>query len=253
MPNSVDYMGRMMNRAIRILRENPTHVAGWGSAVAALALFAAAFQAAASKAEEARSVSAAASNLSVDSTKMITSLEGLTETMAKDFLSEPKAVSPVGAALINHASDYTQQRYCLAQAIYYESRSEGKDGQKAVAEVILNRAASKHYPSSICGVIFQGSQRSTGCQFSFTCDGSMDRAPKGKTWERAQKVAELAMTGGVTPITGRATHYHNLDVTPAWSNSLVLTKTIETHKFYRTRWRERGVSNAGLSVAPPSP
>ena len=253
MPNSVDYMGHVMNRAMRILREYPTHVAGWGSAIAALALSAAAFPAAASKAEAARRVSAAPSNISVDSTKMITSLEGLTETLAKDFLSEPKAVSPVGAALIDYASDYSQQKNCLAQAIYYESRSEGKDGQKAVAEVILNRAASKHYPSSICGVVFQGSQRSTGCQFSFTCDGSMDRAPAGKTWTRAQKVAELALTGGISPITGRATHYHNLDVTPAWSNSLVMTKQIETHKFYRTRWRERPVASAALSMAPPSP
>jgi len=81
----------------------------------------------------------------------------------------------------------------------------------------------------------------------------MDRAPSGVAWKRSQDVATIAMTGGITPVTGRATHYHTFDVAPIWSETLVLTKQIETHKFYRTRWRERGIASASLSVAPPSP
>jgi len=66
-------------------------------------------------------------------------------------------------------------------------------------------------------------------------------------------LSEAIFYGGITPITGGATHYHNLDVKPVWSDTLVMTKQIETHKFYRTRWRERGLASASLSVAPPSP
>ena len=187
------------------------------------------------------------------STQIITSATGLTETLASEFLEDAQSTDIVAASLIETSQTAMAEHKCLSEAVYYEARSEGKDGQKAVAEVIQNRVRSKHYPNTICGVVYQGSERSTGCQFSFTCDGSLKQKPRGKTWLRANQVATLAMTGGITPLTDRATHYHNLDVKPAWSGSLVMTKQIETHKFYRTRWRERSVSNAGLSVAPPSP
>ncbi len=192
-------------------------------------------------------------DVQAQSTQIITSATGLTETLASEFLKDKKPKNIVGASLIATSTNAMAEHKCLSEAIYYESRSEGKDGQKAVAEVIQNRVRSKHYPNTICGVVYQGSERSTGCQFSFTCDGSLKQKPRGKTWLRANQVATLAMTGGITPLTDRATHYHNLDVKPVWSDTLVMTKQIETHKFYRTRWRERGVSNAGLSVAPPSP
>src|SRR5438105_10605263 len=61
-----------------------------------------------------------------------------------------------------------QSLECLTQAIYYEARNQSADGQRAVAQVVLNRARHPDYPSSVCGVVFQGSQRTTGCQFSFT-------------------------------------------------------------------------------------
>ena len=75
---------------------------------------------------------------------------------------------------------------CMAQAIYYESRNESVEGQMAVAEVIANRVKDRRYPDSVCGVVFQGATRTTGCQFTFTCDGAMDRAPRGRHWETGQ-------------------------------------------------------------------
>lgn len=246
-------MGRAMNKATRFLAEKPTHVAGWGCALAAVAIAAFTFPAVAAKANSARITTAAPINVSIESTQVMTHADGLVSKLADSFLIEAAPVKSVAAKLIDNAEFQAREHKCLSQAIFYESRSEGKDGQKAVAEVIQNRVRSKHYPNSICGVVFQGSQRRTGCQFSFTCDGSMELAPKGKTWLRANNVAALAMTGGITPITGRATHYHTLDVQPVWSDTLVMTKQIETHKFYRTRWRERPVVSASLSVAPPSP
>lgn len=242
-----------MKKAQTILAENPTHVAGWACAIAAVAMASFAFPAVASKANSAKATQAAPIDISVESTQLMTGVDGLVPTLANKYLTEPAAVKTAAADLIDSAAFQAREHKCMSQAVFYESRSEGKDGQKAVAEVIQNRVRSKHYPNSICGVVFQGSDRRTGCQFSFTCDGSMKLAPKGKTWLRANHVATLAMTGGITPITGGATHYHNLDVLPMWSDSLVMTKQIETHKFYRTRWRERPVASASLSVAPPSP
>ena len=244
-----------MNRAKKILKEKPTHVAGWACALSAVAFSLFAFPAVAAKADAARASASEAKPIyaELDSTALLTRVTGLTDNLAEDFLKDAPARRAVGAALIDNAGHQAREHKCLSEAIFYESRSEGKDGQKAVAEVIQNRVRSKHYPNSICGVVYQGSHRSTGCQFSFTCDGSMDRTPKGKTWLRANHIATLAMTGGITPITGGATHYHNLDVKPVWSDTLVMTKQIETHKFYRTRWRERGLASASLSVAPPSP
>lgn len=122
---------------------------------------------------------------------------------------------------------------CLSKAIYYEARSENVLGQIAVAEVIMNRVSDYRYPDSVCGVVFQGSERSTGCQFSFTCDGAMDRVPRGKTWKRAQTVAAHVMMGLNKPLTGTATHYHTDYVDPVWNQHLIRTKTIGTHIFYR--------------------
>lgn len=122
---------------------------------------------------------------------------------------------------------------CLATAIYYEARSESVIGQIAVAEVIMNRVDDYRYPNSVCGVVFQGSERVTGCQFSFTCDGAMNRPPKGRHWERAQTVATHVLMDLNKPLTGTATHYHTDYVDPIWNKHLVHTKTIGTHIFYR--------------------
>ena len=146
----------------------------------------------------------------------------------------------------------SQEHRCLAEAVYYEARSETKSGQKAVAEVVQNRVKSKHYPNTICGVVYEGAERSTGCQFSFTCDGSTLIEPKGKNWTASQDVAALMLTGGVKPFTDSSTHYHTVAVNPHWSGNLRATKQIGYHKFYRFKFRERPASSSSLSVAPPT-
>jgi spore germination cell wall hydrolase CwlJ-like protein len=126
-----------------------------------------------------------------------------------------------------------RQHACLSQAIYYEARGESQRGQIAVAEVIMNRARSGYYPASVCGVVYQGSHRSTGCQFTFTCDGSLNHRPRGRAWERAQRVATAVMQGYTRPITQGATHYHTHAVNPVWNSGLVETTSVESHVFYR--------------------
>ncbi|MGJ3233229.1 MAG: cell wall hydrolase [Oceanicaulis sp.] len=126
-----------------------------------------------------------------------------------------------------------RERRCLAEAIYYEARSENFAGQAAVAEVVLNRVRHRAYPDTVCGVVYQGSERETGCQFTFTCDGSIERAPYGRYWETSQLVAEHALMGFAQPVTRSATHYHTTQVNPVWNQSLVRTRRIGAHIFYR--------------------
>ncbi|WP_337660972.1 cell wall hydrolase [Erythrobacter sp. Alg231-14] len=124
---------------------------------------------------------------------------------------------------------------CLAQAIWYEAASESEAGQRAVAQVVLNRVAHRSWPGSVCGVVYEGSQRSTGCQFSFTCDGSLARRATGSAWASAQRIAGEALSGSVYEPIGHATHYHTLWVNPYWASSLDHVGTIGAHRFYRNR------------------
>ncbi len=138
---------------------------------------------------------------------------------------------------------------CLAEAVYYEARSESTKGQVAVAEVVLNRVRSPHFPKTVCGVVFQGQDRDTGCQFTFTCDGSKRHAPTGEAWERARAVALHVAMGLAKPVTNKATHYHTDYVDPYWSASLVETAEIGTHIFYRFPKTSREWSKVRLAQA----
>jgi spore germination cell wall hydrolase CwlJ-like protein len=122
---------------------------------------------------------------------------------------------------------------CLTAAVYYEAAVESTDGQRAVAQVVLNRARHPAYPRTVCGVVFQGQERATGCQFTFTCDGALRRTPSASGWARARRVAEEALAGKVYAPVGWATHYHTNWVVPYWSSSLVKLGNVGTHIFYR--------------------
>lgn len=124
---------------------------------------------------------------------------------------------------------------CLAQAVWYEAASESEAGQRAVAQVVLNRVAHPNWPGSVCGVVYQGSERSTGCQFTFTCDGSLSRKARGASWDRARRIASEALSGSVYAPVGHATHYHTLWVNPYWAATLDHVGTIGAHRFYRNR------------------
>lgn len=131
------------------------------------------------------------------------------------------------------AETRTRALECLTSAIYYEAAQEPTEGQRAVAQVVLNRVRHPAFPNSVCGVVYEGSTRSTGCQFTFTCDGSMARAPVPELWNRARKVAEAALNGSVYAPAGLATHYHADYVVPYWASSLVKTAVEGAHIFYR--------------------
>ncbi len=121
---------------------------------------------------------------------------------------------------------------CLAAAQWYEV-GDDPSGERAVAQVVLNRARHPAFPGSVCGVVFQGSERTTGCQFTFTCDGALARRPAPAAWARARAIAMAALAGAVDPRVGLATHYHADYVVPYWRDSLVKTAQVGAHLFYR--------------------
>ena len=142
--------------------------------------------------------------------------------------------SPAARALrlVGTMSDRARAVQCLTQAIYYEAASEPDAGQRAVAQVVLNRVMHPSYPNTVCGVVYQGSERSTGCQFSFTCDGALARVPSRMFWLRAENVARAALAGYVYRPVGLATHYHTIAVHPYWAPSLNYLGTLGAHRFY---------------------
>jgi len=117
---------------------------------------------------------------------------------------------------------------CMAQALYYEARSEGVRGQEAVAEVILDRTHSGAHASTVCGVVHEPRQ------FSFVSDGSMERKLDPEAWNSATQLATRILRREiVTTMTGRAQFYHAVSVQPEWANTLVRTAQIGNHIFYR--------------------
>lgn len=125
-----------------------------------------------------------------------------------------------------------QATECLATAALYEAGNDER-GQKAVIQVILNRVRHPAYPKTVCGVVYQGSKRGTGCQFSFTCDGSMQRRRVREGWGVTRKAARLALNGYVFASVGTATHYHTDWIVPYWSGSLAKVAQVHSHIFYR--------------------
>ena len=157
------------------------------------------------------------------------------QRMNAAMLPAAGALRPAVPFVFKAASEVDRQRAvrCLTQGIYYEAALESTEGQEAVAQVILNRVRDPNYANTICGVVFEGAERTTGCQFSFTCDGALSQAPVGWAWDRARTVALRMLAGHVATKVGTATHYHADYVHPWWSPTLAKITQIGAHIFYR--------------------
>ncbi len=157
--------------------------------------------------------------------------------------------------LAGSPNDKARALQCLTTAIYYEAAREPDDGQRAVAQVVLNRVRHPAFPATVCGVVFQGSEK-RGCQFSFACDGAMSRAqPARDAWIRAARVAADALSGSVFAPVGMATHYHTYAVTPSWNRGLVMTGVYGAHFFHRWKgwWGTSAAFRQGYNGHEPFP
>ena len=159
------------------------------------------------------------------------------------------ALRPAAPFVLSAATPADRDRAlrCLTQGVYYEAALESTEGQEAVAQVILNRVRDPNYPNTVCGVVFEGAERTTGCQFSFTCDGALSQAPVGWAWNRARIVAERALSGYVATRVGTATHYHADYVHPWWAPTLGKITQIGAHIFYR--WKGLAGETAAFKQA----
>jgi spore germination cell wall hydrolase CwlJ-like protein len=117
--------------------------------------------------------------------------------------------------------------FCLAQNIYFEARSQPLIEQVAVAQVVMNRVRSPHYPNSVCDVVWERRQ------FSWTHDGKSDSPRNVSAWVEANQIASLVLSPGFPDLVDGATHYHAHYVSPSWASALESVATIGTHKFYR--------------------
>jgi Cell Wall Hydrolase len=158
-------------------------------------------------------------------------------------------VGPIATPFLYQTAGNDRERasICLATAAWYEAGNDVA-GQRAVIQVVLNRVRHPSFPKSVCGVVFQGSERRTGCQFSFTCDGSMSRRiPGPREWAQARGLADAALNGAVDPVVREATHFHADYVNPWWASKLVPISKVGAHIFYR--WSgTRGSLGSGKAI-----
>jgi spore germination cell wall hydrolase CwlJ-like protein len=185
---------------------------------------------------------------SISAVVLVLSSPGLIDRARADIL--PMATTEVSPFVLRTDSQVERDRAigCLAQAVYFEAGFEPLAGQRAIAQVVLNRVRDSNFPDSICDVVYQGWARKTGCQFSFVCDGSLTRRPPGQDqWAHAWSVAAAAVSGLVEPEVGTATHYHTDYVDPYWAPTLVEVGKVGQHIFYK--WPGKAGTAAALTDA----
>lgn len=154
-----------------------------------------------------------------------------------------------GGGLLSAETSRSRALECMTMAVAYEAGREPLAGQQAVAQVILNRTRVRRFPSSVCGVVFDGSHRTTGCQFTFTCDGSIRRALRGTTLESARMAALSVLSGRAPDWVNGATHYHASYVNPYWADTGTRVTRIGAHIFYRMPG-DSGTSAAAALTSP---
>ena len=158
--------------------------------------------------------------------------QALAENLASPITPRNPAPPPFHASWLS-APELARASDCMASAIYYEAAGESDAGQIAVAQVILNRLRHPRFPKDVCGVVYQGADRASGCQFTFSCDGSLARRPDAAGMARARRIADLALHGLISPIAGQATHYHSITIVPVWAHEMHKVAIIGHHVFYR--------------------
>jgi spore germination cell wall hydrolase CwlJ-like protein len=187
---------------------------------------------------------------------VLKSVDPKTAKAANDAMPMTKdaVIAAKGYVFSGTPADYERATDCLAATIFYEAGNETISGQMAVVQVVLNRARHPGYPKTVCGVVFQGQERRTGCQFSYTCDGSMARRPSAAAWARFRGLSQAMLKGLVYPPVGLATHYHTDWVLPAWSAKLDKVRVEGTHLFFRYNgyWGSPAAFRGRVGATEPS-
>jgi Cell Wall Hydrolase len=155
-----------------------------------------------------------------------------------DFVPQlPQAMAVAGATTTTDAiKDLLTEHRCLSEVMYYEARGEGEEGEHAVAQVVFGRLAQGGHGKTICDVVYEGVGE-TFCQFTFACDGSMDRPKDPKAWRMSQILAARLMARELGPIGDikGATNFHAARIHPSWASGVEKIAKIGNHIFYRAK------------------
>lgn len=135
-------------------------------------------------------------------------------------VSEPAA--RVAPAIVKPRRDDEVQQTCIAQAVYYESKGESARGQRAVADVVMNRTKRPGFASTPCGVIRQPHQFTNALRW---------RIPSAADplWQKAKEIAGNALQG-IGTVSTAITHFHASGIRPGWSMRRIAA--IGGHVFY---------------------
>jgi len=170
----------------------------------------------------------------------------LSDLLAPAAPAQTEESGPAAPPFYLHASspaEWNRAVRCLTDAIYHEAGDEPVEGRRAVAQVVVNRVRDPNFPKSVCGVVYEGWRRRTGCQFSFVCDGSIRRRPAAPwLWDRTRPLAVQALSGYVTPEVGASTHYYADYVRPNWLSSVDAVTKVGRQIFCAWRGRAGAVS-----------
>jgi spore germination cell wall hydrolase CwlJ-like protein len=149
---------------------------------------------------------------------------------------DQRTKTPAERLGLNDEKSRVREEKCLAEAIYFEARGEAVRGQIAVAQVVMNRAFSGKYPTTVCGVVYQNKHRHLACQFTFACDNNPDVIREPDMWDRARKIAKAMLDGQIwLPEVGKSTHYHAYYVHPSWVSEMTKLYKFGVHTFYRPK------------------
>lgn len=186
---------------------------------------------------------------------VVTGEDAQSANAALPFSDQPITSAKSFQLMTTGSLDAQRAQICLTQAIYYEAGFEPLAGKRAVAQVVLNRMRHPAFPSSVCGVVYQG-YRARVCQFSFTCDGALHRRPQDNAWAESWRIAAAALAGYVEPKVGTSTHYHADYVSPYWAPKLSKIAKLGAHIFYSWpgAWGRRSAFSsryAGGEFVPP--
>ena len=160
----------------------------------------------------------------------------LTRPDRDDYLPLPEfdPANPLDRAWVDDLplpKKISKRHACLAEAIYFEARGESVRGQIAVAEVILNRVAHEDFPDTVCGVIYQGSESGSACQFSYACDDLPEDFNESDAYQRSMRLAALLLRNAAWDMTGGAIYYHTHSVSPGWADKMKVLANIGNHLF----------------------
>lgn len=162
--------------------------------------------------------------------------EGSSVAPKGEVTAQPKRPKSPAERLELDTKGYAKAAKCLAEAVYFEARGEPVRGQIAVAQVVVNRALSGYYPTTVCGVVYQNAHRRLACQFTFACDRIRDVVTEPEQWDRAKKIAKEMLDGRLwLPEVNRSTHYHATYVRPYWVREMKKNYKTGLHVFYRPR------------------